>query len=148
MKMSINQFGVPTTAVPQESSLCPVPKPKPTIDEAKAILREVLAPFPCERYPLTVDQIGSMSSTHGNAHPIFNLSETFEPCAGGYTNNPHPRGQHITIPISMECSDDVWAIEISFSKGDTYVELLQWSKLPKQVSTSLNTMLDAHEERH
>lgn len=79
------------------------------------------------RYPLSTEQQESDGRLEF-IHPIFGLTthykgnDNYE--GGGFTHNPY-RGDHISIPAYKE-GGGVCVIEISFHKGDTLLDIVDY----------------------
>lgn len=96
---------------------------------------------PCSRQPWSDgDAVGS--------HPVFTLGEhyrSYDRGEMGYTENRY-RGDHMSIPCYTE-DGDVFVLDISFHKGETFIERVDFPEGPPQVRRALYDLLDSSETR-
>jgi hypothetical protein len=81
-------------------------------------------------------------------HPVFCLAEHFRGHDNGnvgYTENRY-RGDHMSIPCYTE-DGDVFVLDISFHKGETFVERVGFPEGPPQLRKALYDLLDSCETR-
>jgi hypothetical protein len=96
---------------------------------------------PCAREPWS-------ESEACGCHPVFALAEHYrgnDRGDTGYTENRY-RGDHMSIPCYTE-DGDVFVLEISFHKGETFVERVDFPHGPPQVHKALYDLLDSSETR-
>lgn len=79
-------------------------------------------------------------------HPIFPLTETFEPHEKSYTKQVSLRGGRVTVPCYTE-SGDVAVLETTFHKGDTSIQWIVFPNQPKPVADALYALLVEAESR-
>jgi hypothetical protein len=88
----------------------------------------------------------------GDYHPVFGLMRHYQgDDAGdhGITENPY-RGDHVSIPMVDEthgAPGSVWVLEISFHKGITFVERIDYPDAPDTVLAALYDLLSKSETR-
>ncbi|ORB76553.1 hypothetical protein, partial [Mycobacterium timonense] len=73
-------------------------------------------------------------------HPVFGLAEHYrghDRGDAGYTENRY-RGDHMSIPCYTE-DGDVFVLDISFHKGETFIERVVFPEGPSVVHTALYT---------
>jgi hypothetical protein len=81
-------------------------------------------------------------------HPVFALAEHYrghDRGNVGYTENQY-RGDHMSIPCYSE-DGEVFVLEVSFHKGGTFVERVDFPDGPAQVRKALYDLLDSTETR-
>jgi hypothetical protein len=81
-------------------------------------------------------------------HPVFNLVEHYrsnDRGATGYTENRY-RGDHMSIPGYTE-EGEVFVLEVSFHKGETFIERVAFPEGPDVVRTALYNLLQSCETR-
>jgi|SRR5271166_3880641 len=81
-------------------------------------------------------------------HPVFGFAEHYrghDRGERGYTENPY-RGDHMSIPCYTE-DGDVFVLDISFHKGDTFIERVGFPEGPLPVRKALYDLLDSCETR-
>ena len=93
----------------------------------------------------TEESLPDMTYNNG-LHPVFELAEIYGPGDVGFTDNPWGRGGHLSIPCFDE-SGSVVAIDISFHKGDTMVERVEFPSKPAAVHAALYKLLEDSEVR-
>jgi hypothetical protein len=87
-------------------------------------------------------------SEGAGCHPVFALAEHYrghDRGDSGYTENRY-RGDHMSIPCFTE-DGDVFVLDISFHKGDTFIERVDFPQGPPQVRKALYNLLDSCETR-
>ena len=111
------------------------------------------------RTPVVVDNGGTalggwgqggllLGATDSNNHPVFGLLEHFESHDQGnhgYTQNSC-RGDHLTVPCFTE-DGGVFILEISFHKGDTYVERIDFPSASENLVRAAHSLLESCETR-
>jgi hypothetical protein len=81
-------------------------------------------------------------------HPVFALTDhyrAYDQGNRGYTENRY-RGDHISIPCYTE-DGDVFVLDISFHKGATFIERVDFPQGPPQVRKALYDLLESCETR-
>lgn len=81
-------------------------------------------------------------------HPVFGLAEHYrgrDRGDVGYTENRY-RGDHMSIPCYTE-DGDVFVLDISFHKGETFIERVDFPEGPPQLRKALYDLLDSCETR-
>jgi hypothetical protein len=81
-------------------------------------------------------------------HPVFSLAEHYrghDHGDTGYTENRY-RGDHMSIPCYTE-DGDVFVLDISFHKGETFIERVDFPDGPPVVRKALYDLLDSCETR-
>lgn len=92
-----------------------------------------------------------VSSGEENAwgcHPVFSLAEHYRGHDNGdrgYTDNPY-RGDHMSIPCFTE-DGTVFALDISFHKGDMHMERINYPDGPPAIRKALFDLLESCETR-
>ncbi|MFE2961985.1 hypothetical protein [Nocardia tengchongensis] len=87
-------------------------------------------------------------SARWGCHPIFGLAEHYkghDNGDAGYTANPY-RGDHMSIPSYTE-NGDVFVLDISFHKGDTHIERIDFPEGPADIRDALYGLLVSCETR-
>jgi hypothetical protein len=96
---------------------------------------------PCGRLPWSdSDVLG--------CHPVFGLAEHYrghDRGDTGYTENRW-RGDHMSIPCYTE-GGEVFVLDISFHKGETFIERVDFPEGPPVVRKALYALLDSCETR-
>jgi hypothetical protein len=86
-------------------------------------------------------QVGSSTSRLDSTRPRRSVSGV----AVQVTENPY-RGDHMSIPCYTE-DGDVFVLDISFHKGDTFIERVGFPDGPLPVRKALYDLLDSCETR-
>lgn len=110
------------------------------VNQAVAALFTALG-TPCTR------ELWSDSDVFG-CHPVFGLARHYrgyDRGDTGYTENQY-RGDHMSIPCYTE-DGEVFVLDISFHKGETFVERVEFPEGPPQVRKALYDLLDSSETR-
>lgn len=116
-----------------------------TQEAVKALYRALGKPV-AERMPQgKYSDVGEIGET---VHPVFALAEHFrgnDSGNRGFTDNGY-RGDHLTIPAYNEMGE-VLAIDISFHKGATIIDLCTYQREPEEVHAALYDILQKLETR-
>lgn len=112
------------------------------------ISQAVKALFSALGTPCTRESWSGRDEEGFGCHPVFGLAEHYrghDRGDGGYTENRY-RGDHMSIPCYTE-DGDVFVLEISFHKGETFIERVEFPEGPSQVRKALYDLLDSSETR-
>ncbi|GAF45497.1 hypothetical protein [Rhodococcus wratislaviensis] len=115
--------------------------PDPVREATKALFRALGAPVTDQTWA------GDYGARIG-CHPVFGLAEHYRGHDGGargYTDNPY-RGDHMSIPGYTE-DGNVFVLDVSFHKGDTHIERIDFPGGPADVRSALHELLISCETR-
>lgn len=115
--------------------------PISVLNAAKALFTSLGTPVPDN------DWAGDEHSRYG-CHPVFALAEHYcshDSGAPGYTANSY-RGDHMSIPHYTE-DGDVFVLDISFHKGETFLTRVNYPNGPAEVRSALFELLESCETR-
>ncbi|ALU73764.1 hypothetical protein H351_32380 (plasmid) [Rhodococcus erythropolis R138] len=115
--------------------------PAPVREATKALFRALGS-------PVTDQTWAGDNGARIGYHPVFGLAEHYrgqDADVRGYTENPY-RGDHMSIPGYTE-DGNVFVLDISFHKGDTHIECIDFPKGPADVRNALHELLISCETR-